>query len=121
MAESNREVAKARIKQERIDFEQQVYQDIIEFNLQSEQVTNAALADTVAQKGYEVTLQRFLIGKVDVLKLNTARNDLETARSRYVEELRKYWNYYYRIRMWTLFDFVKGETLSAEYDKILQK
>ena len=121
MAESNREVARARIKQERIDFEQQVYQDIIEFNLQAEQVKNAALADTVAQKGYEVTLQRFLIGKVDVVKLNIARNDLETARSRYVEELRKYWNYYYRIRMWTLFDFQKGETLSAEYDKILQK
>lgn len=119
MAESNREVAKARIKQERIDFEQQVFQDIIEFNLQAEQVTNAALADTVAQKGYEVTLQRFMIGKVDVVKLNIARNDLETARSRYITELRKYWNYYYRIRMWTLFDFVKGETLSAEYDKIL--
>lgn len=121
MAESNREVAKARIKQERIDFEQQVYQDIIEFNLQSQQVYNAAMADTVSQKRYEVALQRFMIGKVDVESLNIARNDLETAKSRYVEELRKYWNYYYRIRMWTLYDFVKGETLSAEYDKILKK
>lgn len=119
MAESNREVAKARIKQERIDFEQQVFQDIIEFNLQAEQVNNAAMADTVAQKRYEVTLQRFMIGKVDVRELSMSRNDLETARSRYITELRKYWNYYYRIRMWTLFDFVKGETLSAEYDKIL--
>lgn len=121
MAESNREVAKVRIKQERIDFEQKIYQDVIEFNLQAEQLMNASLADTVAQKGYEVTLQRFLIGKVDVVKLNLARNDLESARRSYVEQLRKYWNYYYRIRMWTLFDFVKGETLSAEYDKILQK
>jgi outer membrane protein TolC len=121
MAKSNREVAEARIKQERIEFEQQVYQDVIEFNLQAEQVYNAAMADTVAQKGYNVTLQRFLIGKVDVVKLNIARSDLETARSRYVEELRDYWNYYYRIRMWTLFDFVKDQTLSAEFDKILQK
>ncbi len=121
MAKSNREVAEARIKQERIEFEQQVYQDVIEFNLQAEQVYNAAMADTVAQKGYDVTLQRFLIGKVDVVKLNIARSDLETARSRYVEELRDYWNYYYRIRMWTLFDFVKDQTLSAEFDKILQK
>jgi len=121
MAKSDREVAIARIKQERIEFEQQVYQDVIEFNLQAEQVYNAAMADTVAQKGYDVTLQRFLIGKVDVVKLNIARSDLETARSRYVEELRDYWNYYYRIRMWTLYDFVKGETLSAEFDKILQK
>ena len=56
IAESNREVASARIRQERIDFEQNVFQSVMEFNLQAEQVKNAAKADTVAQKGYEVTI-----------------------------------------------------------------
>ncbi len=120
MAESGREVANAKIKQDRIDFEQNIFQSVMEFNLQAEQVRNAAKADTVAQKGYEVTFQRFLIGKVDVIKLNIARNDLESARKAYINAVKTYWNYYYRLRMLTLYDFVKKEELTAEYDKIIQ-
>lgn len=119
-AESDREVVRATIKQARIDFEQNIIQSVMEFNLQAEQVRNAAKADTVAKKGYEVTFQRFLIGKVDVVKLNLARNDLESARKAYINAVKTYWNYYYRMRMLTLFDFVKKETLSAEYDKIIE-
>jgi len=121
MAQYNREVVKASIEQTQIDFEQELFQDVIEFNLQAEQVKNAGLADTVAHKGYEVALQRFLIGKVDVVKLNIARNDLETARRSYISAVRRYWNYYYTLRMKTLFDFVAKESLSAEYDKLLEK
>lgn len=120
MAESGREVANAKIKQDRIDFEQNIFQSVMEFNLQAEQVRNAAKADTVAQKGYEVTFQRFLIGKVDVIKLNIARTDLESARKAYINAVKKYWDYYYLIRMLTLYDFVKKEDLTAEYDKIIQ-
>ena len=119
MAESTREVANARIRQSRIDFEQNIFQSVMEFNLQAEQVKNAAKADTVAEKGFEVTFQRFLIGKVDVIKLNVARNDRESARKAYINAVKTYWNYYYRLRMLTLFDFVKRENLTAEYDKII--
>lgn len=121
MAESNREVVNARVRQARIDFEQNIFQSVMEFNLQAEQVRNAAKADTVAQKGYEVTFQRFLIGKVDVIKLNSARNDLESAKKSYINAIKTYWNYYYRLRMLALYDFVKGESLTAEYDKIIEK
>ncbi|MDP2337696.1 MAG: TolC family protein [Bacteroidota bacterium] len=120
MAESTREVANARIRQARIDFEQNIFQSVMEFNLQAEQVKNAAKADTVAKKGYEVTFQRFLIGKVDVIKLNIARNDRESSRKAYISAVNTYWNYFYRLRMLTLYDFVKKENLTAEYDKIIQ-
>lgn len=120
MAESNREVVNARIRQSRIDFEQNIIQSVMEFNLQAEQVGNAAKADTVAQKGYDVTFQRFLIGKVDVIKLNIARNDRESARREYINAVKTYWQYYYRLRMLALYDFVKGESLTAEYDKIIE-
>ena len=120
MAESTREVANAKVRQARIDFEQNISQSVMEFNLQAEQVRNAAKADTVAQKGYEVTFQRFLIGKVNVINLNTARTDLESARKAYISAVQTYWSYYYRLRMQTLFDFVKEENLTAEYDKIIK-
>jgi outer membrane protein TolC len=120
MAESNREVVSARVRQARIDFEQNIFQSVMEFNLQAEQVKNAAKADTVAQKGYEIAFQRFLIGKVDVTDLNIARTSLESARKAYINEVKTYWSYYFRLRMLTLYDFVKREQLTAEYDKIIQ-
>lgn len=121
MAQSNREVAVAEIRQERIDFEQDVYQGVLEFNLQSGQVFNAAKADTVAQLGYNVTFQRFLIGKIDVVKLNIASTDRENARMQYVDALNQYWSKYYQLRAMTLFDFEAKKALSEEYDKILEK
>jgi outer membrane protein TolC len=120
MAKSNREVARATIRQERIDFEMDVMQSVLEFNLQGSQVANAAKADTVAQMGYNVTFQRFLIGKIDVIKLNIASTDQETARIAYLNMLRNFWTSYYRIRSLTLFDFEKNAPLVVDYDKILE-
>jgi outer membrane protein TolC len=121
MAESNREVALATIKQERIDFEMDVLQSVLEFNLQSSQVKNSAKADTVAQLGYDVTFQRFLIGKIDVIKLNIASTDQENARIAYLNRLRDYWSSFFRLRSLTLFDFENNAPLQVNYDRILEK
>jgi outer membrane protein TolC len=118
MAKSNREVLRNSINQERIDFEQSVVMNTMEFNLQSEQVLSSAKADTIAKKGFEVTMQRFKIGKLDITKLNLARNDVENARRAYISSLRKYWTNYYTIRQLTLFDFEKKNDLSVDFDKI---
>jgi len=121
MAESNREVALATIKQERIDFEMDIFQSVMEFNLQGSQVKNAAKADTVAQLGYDVTFQRFLIGKINVINLNIASTDQETARIAYLNRLRDYWTSYFRLRSLTLFDFETNTPLMVNYDEILEK
>ena len=120
MAKSNREVALATLRQDRIDFEMNIMQSVLEFNLQSGQVANSAKADTVAQMGYNVTFQRFLIGKIDVIKLNIASNDQEQARMAYINRLRDYWTYYFRIRSLTLYDFKNKKPLMVDYDKILE-
>jgi len=121
MAKSNREVVVSSVKQERIDFQQSVLMSVLEFNLQSEQVLNSARADTIAQMGFDVTMRRFKIGKLDVTKLNFARNDLENARRAYINSLRKYWASYYQIRQLTLFDFERKTDLTADFDKILNQ
>ncbi|MCX6237048.1 MAG: TolC family protein [Bacteroidia bacterium] len=121
MAKSNREVVVNSVKQERIDFQQSVLMSVLEFNLQSDQVMNSARADTIAQMGFDVTMRRFKIGKLDVTKLNLARNDLENARRAYINSLRKYWVSYYQIRQVTLFDFENGTDLTADFDKILNQ
>lgn len=121
MAESNREVVRISINQEKIDFEQNVIMNVMEFNLQADQVLSRAKADTIAQLGYDVTQQRFLIGRVDVTKLNLARNDQETARRAFINALRTYWNYYFTIRQLTLFDFEKNITLSEDFDRLVNQ
>lgn len=121
MARSNREVIRISVNQERIDFEQNVIMNVMEFNIQEEQVQNTAKADTIARMGYEVTMQRFLIGKLDVTKLNLARNDQEQARRAYIRALRSYWSYYYTLRQLTLFDFENGITLTEDFERLVNK
>jgi outer membrane protein TolC len=121
MARSNRDVTEATVKQERIDFEQDLFIQIMEFNMQEKQVEISAKADTIAQRGYDVTKQRFLIDKVDVIKLNSARNSLDAARRNYISSLRQYWRSYYQMRQYTLFDFIEDQPLMQELDYLLQQ
>ncbi len=121
MAKSQKEVTEASVRQSLIDFEQNIIMQVLEFNLQEEQVTIAAKADTIAQRGYEVTKQRFLIDKVDVLKLNTARNSLDNSKRSYINAIQTYWSAYYNIRKSTLYDFEKNQYLTEDFDALLQQ
>jgi outer membrane protein TolC len=121
MTKSNRDVTEATVKQERIDFEQDLFIRIMEFNMQKEQVEISAKADTIAQRGYNVTKQRFLIDKVDVIKLNSARNSLDAARRSYISSLQQYWKSYFQMRQSTLYDFAEDKPLMQELDELLQQ
>ncbi len=121
MAKSDRDVTEASIRQQRIDLEQSVIIQVMEFNVQDDQVLISAKADTVAQLGYDVTKQRFLIDKVDVIKLNSARNSLDQARRNYVNTLAQYWKGYFNIRKLTLYDFENKHSLLEELDKMLEQ
>jgi len=121
MAKSNKQVIEATVRQAKIDFEQNVFMKVMEFNMQEDLVQIAAKADTTAQKGYDVTKQRFLIGKIDVIKLNSARNSVDAAKRNYIESIQNYWQSYYNIREITLHDFEQNSTLIKELDYLLQK
>lgn len=119
MAKSNQELIDVQIQQEQIDLEQSIFLQVMQFNLQNDQVGIAAKADTIGQKRYEVTKQRFLIGKIDVLNLNDALKEKDSAQRGYISALRQYWNYFYTMRQLTLFDFLKDSPLSEDYDKLI--
>ena len=121
MAKSDKQVTEATVRQAKIDFEQNVFMEVMRFNMQEDQVKIAAKADTIAQKGYDVTKQRFLIGKVDVIKLNSARNSVDAAKRNYIQSIQNYWQSYYNIREITLHDFEDNSTLIKELDYLLQR
>jgi outer membrane protein TolC len=120
MAQSNLELANVQVNQARIDFEQNLALDVDQFNLQKNQVQIAAKSDTVAMKRYEVTKQRFLIGKIAVLDLNDADTRKDQNRRAYVQSLQNYWNYFYNMRALTLFDFINKKPIETDYDELIQ-
>jgi outer membrane protein TolC len=120
MAQSSLELAQVQSKQAIVDFQQNLYLDVEQFNLQKNQVAIAAKSDTVAMKRYEVTKQRFLIGKIAVLDLNDADTRKDQNKRAYVQSLQDYWNFFYNIRGLTLFDFINRKPLETDYDKLLK-
>lgn len=120
MAKSSLELTQVQVKQALTDFQQNLFLDVEQFNLQKSQVNIAAKADTVAMKRYEVTKQRFLIGKIAVLDLNDADSRKDQNRRAYVMALQDYWNYFFNIRNLTLFDFINRKPLETDYEKLLQ-
>lgn len=120
MAQSSQELTRVQVEQERIDFEQNLLLDVQQFNMQDDQVKIAAKSDTVAAKMFEVTKQRFLIGRIDVLDLNNADTKKDQNKRNYIQALNNYWTYYYNMRALTLFDFIKRKPLETDYDKLVE-
>lgn len=119
MAKSSLELAQVTADQAIVDFEQNLVLDVEQFNLQKDQVMVAAKSDTVAMRMYEVTKQRFLIGKIAILELNNADTKKDQNRRAYIQQLQNYWNYFYNLRSLALYDFVNRKPLETEFEKLL--
>lgn len=120
MALSNQEVVKTTVQQSKTDFQQTVFLSVAQFNIQDDQLMIAAKADTIAMKRYEVTKQRFLIGKITVLDLNVADSEKDIARRNYISALRNYWADFYNVRRLTLHDFTKKQDIGADFESLIQ-
>jgi outer membrane protein TolC len=120
MAKSREELTRMQVEQSRVDFEQNLLLDVQQFNMQDDQVRIAAKSDTVAAKMFEVTKQRFLIGKIDVLELNNADTKKDQNKRSYIQALNNYWTYYYNMRALTLFDFITRKPLETDYEKLVE-
>jgi len=66
----------------------------------------ASKADTVAGKRFEVALNRYIIGRIQLDNLFVAQSEKDQALAASVQALRAYWLAYYRLRRSTLYDFV---------------
>jgi outer membrane protein TolC len=118
--ESNLELEQTSVEQQLIDFEQNIFLTVMQFNMQKNQILIAAKADTVAQKRYDVTQKRYMIGQVnDVLELNNAQIDNDNARMGYYAALRSYWLNYYQLRKITLYDFFEKKMLIFDIRQIM--
>ncbi len=119
MAESQQELVRTSIEQEKVDFDQEVFLKVMQFNMQNNQLTIAAKSDTVAERRYDFTKQRYLIGTIDITELNSSMTDKDSRKKGYISALHSYWLNFYEIRKLTLYDFMKNQPIEADFDMLL--
>jgi outer membrane protein TolC len=119
MAYSRKQVTEIEVKQALLDFEQEVKLKVIDFNLQAKVVRSAAIADSLAQQSYEVTKKRFMLGKVDVLRLTNSMKNSQQAKENYINSLATYWRYFYEVQQYTLYDFINQQTLEEDFNMLI--
>ncbi len=121
VAKSNREVVLSKIRQEQMDFNQDIFLLVENFNDQAQQLGIAEEADAIAEKRYRTSVETFMIGKISTLDLNDAQQSKDEARQKHISELYYYWHYFYQIRSLTLWDFERQEELEADFEEIVRK
>jgi len=121
MAYSQKQVAEIEVKQAMLDFEQEVKLKVIDFNLQGQMVSSAAKADSLATQSYELTKQRFVLGKVDVLRLTNAMKNSQQAKEAYINSLATYWRYLYEVQEITLYDFVNRVSIEEDFEILINR
>ncbi|MBQ8673577.1 MAG: TolC family protein [Bacteroides sp.] len=119
VAKSNREVVRSKIRQEQMDFHQDIFLLVENFNNQAQQLRIAEEADAIAEKRYNTSVETFMIGKISTLDLNDARDSKDEARQQHINELYSYWYYFYQIRSLTLWDFERNSELEADFESLI--
>ena len=121
VAQSNRQVVQSRLKQEKMNFNQNLFILVEQFNNQRKQLDIANEADQIAQQRYKTNVETFMIGRISTLDLNDAQIRKDQARQKHISELYAYWYYYYQLRSLTLWDFEKNTNIDTDFEAIIKK
>ena len=120
VAESNRKLIESQVRQETMNFRQNLFILVERYGNQLQQLQIAKRADEIAQRRYETNEQTFLIGKISTLDLNDSRVKKDEARRNYVNELYLFWYYYYQIRSLTLWDYEHDSPIDSDIESLLR-
>lgn len=121
VAESNRELVESSLRQEAQNFNQDLFILVERFNNQQQQLDIAQRADTIASRRYLTNVETFMIGKISTLDLNDSQTKKDQSRQELINELYLFWSYYYQIRSLTLWDYVAGTGIDADFDAVLRQ
>jgi outer membrane protein TolC len=111
LAQSELEVVKSQMEQMKLNFEQNVTLSVSQYLDQAKLTTLAQQADSIAQLRYETVFRIFVMGKINVLDINSAQVERDDAHRKYINELYLSWLCYYNLRQITLYDFEQNKPL----------
>ncbi|MFK7969054.1 MAG: TolC family protein [Bacteroidia bacterium] len=111
-AKARLEAAEITVEQNMAEFKADVAYQISNIQLLQQQLRRSARGDTIAARRFEVTKQRYLVGKIELQALFIAQQEKDQARRSYLNTLRNYWLALSGLREQTLYDFVEDRPIS---------
>lgn len=114
-AKANQKLVNYTVDQEIINFEQEVFTKVKNFEMLRDQIEITELSDQVADKRYEISYRRYQNGNVTITDLGIAQEEKDRNRRAYIESLREFWTAYFEMRALTLYDF-ENQTLLYSND-----
>ena len=120
MAQARLEVVRTQQEQAHLDYVQALRKKVLQFNLQPIQCRDAQRAQEIAEERYEIMRKRFETGSVSVTDLNTAQQEMESAKYQYINQLNTFWNDYYSLQKSTLYDWIKKQDIEYEYERLVR-
>lgn len=120
MAEAQALTTRNQLEQSMIDKRQNLLTQVMQFNNQRSQCEISARAAQLAEESYQLALQNFGSGSMTMTQLDQLKDKRDNALSTYVNNVANFWSYYFQIRQTTLYDYVSGTDISAEFDKLIK-
>lgn len=120
VAQANLEVVKTQIQQANMEFMQEIKRKVLQFSNQADQCRDAERAQNIAEERYAITQKRFENGAISVTELNTAQQELESARAQYISQLETFWGDYYTLQKITLYDFINNKDITVDFKELLR-
>ncbi len=117
MAESTAATVRYQQEQALINYEQDIFVRVMEFNSRQAQCTGALRAREIADERFALSVADFERGAISVTELNTAQNDKDTAERNYVASLGTYWDSYFNLRRLSLYDYISRTDIAAAFDR----
>ncbi len=108
MAQSQAETTRYRHEQARIDYEQDIFLRVMQFNAQGSQCEASRRAESIADERFTLSVDNFTRGMLSVTELNTAQSEKDNARREYISNLGEYWSAYFALRRLSLYDYLSG-------------
>ena len=119
MAEARMEITRTRLEQAHADYIQELRKKVYQFNIEPLQCKDALRAQEIAEERYDITRRRFETGVVSVTDLNTAQQEMESAKIQYITLLQTLWTDYYTLQKLTLYDWIRGTDINVDFDTII--
>lgn len=120
VAESKRRVTESRIRRETMNFNQELFILVERFTNQQQQLDIATRATDIASRRYATNVETYMIGMLSPLELNDSRTSKDSSRREYINQLYKFWTYWYQLRSLTLYDYSTGSDINADFEKLVK-
>lgn len=118
-AKAAREVINAQVAQSENDYRRTIYSIVNEFNNKKSQCLTSKRAMIIASERYSLIMEKFQNGNASVLELNTAQSENDTARLKFINDISNYWQSYYTLRSYALYDFQNGRNLDIDEQELI--